>query len=502
MAENLDFKKREIVGEKADVKMSPAMRKELADSGLDKMVSDNKKDECVEAAYGLISRNESFRAIFEKAIKHYRIGGKLDSPKFYSSLKSILGNGNGFFALSDQAKLELRFYFPKFKFLEDVDMGNGPKQFESLFLENRARVHNNLAGILYWHICRHDHAGQWFPHWNNQDKNRLAVLIFRLGTRESVDLFAGHNGAVSYDDLKQRLGINNKGQKVPKKVLQGPSKTPQFMMTARDEKRFASYAEQYSAKNHDHNILNRTYEGRLKDHEFFLEDLFGSGKSHFPGRMEVVRKMAFPTAIYKPLFIDIGPGIANKDLNIAGGRGKPAVTLQEMAGRFKQMPCFILDLPDEVSIFTGKTPESVAGYKISAKDREDLLAKQNVHIISGDGYKSLKLQMEDKSNNPFPNRERPKITSKSTVVVRIANSIDIYGNWEKQTKPTLLRMAVDFRDNPLVLFFNREILVKEAGSVKLQLVGRVSDNGFNHQKRPRTKDRSKAYKLWKLGWKK
>nr|MBP7898998.1 peptidoglycan-binding protein [Candidatus Gracilibacteria bacterium] len=255
-------------------------------------------------------------------------------------------------------------------------------------------------------------------------------------------------------------------------------------LTREEERRLARHSI-YQNIGHSHNVQNRTFRGRLQDHEMLLDTIFSG--AHGGESAKILKDILLNPQTDGMFFIDIGPGIANKDLDVRGGRGKPAVSLQEFAGKFKGVQCFALDMPSEMDIFTGKTPEAVAGYTIASEDRNELLAKRNMHLIRGNGLTSLKDQLVSPRTNPYPERPRPTPTKNSTIIVRAANSIDLYGNWEKEILPALTKMAEDFKDNPVVLLFNREILVKPAHSATWKLVGQVSGMGFRHNDRALTR---------------
>ncbi|MFA7278220.1 MAG: peptidoglycan-binding protein [Candidatus Gracilibacteria bacterium] len=255
-------------------------------------------------------------------------------------------------------------------------------------------------------------------------------------------------------------------------------------LTREEERRLARHSI-YQNIGHSHNVQNRTFRGRLQDHEMLLDSIFSGANGGESAK--ILKDILLNPQTDGMFFIDIGPGIANKDLDVRGGRGKPAVSLQEFAGKFKGVQCFALDMPSEMDIFTGKTPEAVAGYTIASEDRNELLAKRNMHLIRGNGLTSLKDQLVSPRTNPYPERPRPTPTKNSTIIVRAANSIDLYGNWEKEILPALTKMAEDFKDNPVVLLFNREILVKPAHSATWKLVGQVSGMGFRHNDRALTR---------------
>lgn len=263
-------------------------------------------------------------------------------------------------------------------------------------------------------------------------------------------------------------GLVFSGEQTP----QGP--TSYFSKS--DELRLAYYPREFNRKFggevplHDPNQLNRTWAGRLSDHEVFLREL--------PNDLD--QELHFHDPKQTVIFFDIGPGIANQDLKIGDGKGKPAITSQEMAKQFPRMQVVVLDLASEVDHFTGKKYHK--GYpRIKKQKKRELLNLPNIHILRGDGLAPLLQQWENPRSNPYPDRRRVDIQgSKTTVIVRAANSIDLYCDWEKETKPALKRIAEDFKEQAVLLFFNREIVLKSANSVHWRVIGRISASGFDH----------------------
>lgn len=285
---------------------------------------------------------------------------------------------------------------------------------------------------------------------------------------------------------------------VPIAVVTAPEalEPPKLNFTPEEERRLKSYHE-YNAKYFSDNNFNRTYPNRLQDHEFFIQSVMYPESPNQEVRkvyknydealptIQSLHDELFPSPEYQPFFIDIGPGIANKDTMVMGGKGKPAITSQEMADRFPDMPVVALDLPDQVEIFMGRTQgidNKKRKYTIDKKDREEMLRRKNIHVLSGDGLKSLRTQWQDQSTNPLPERQRPQISSNHVLFIRAANSTDIYCSWE-DNKKAIERMGKDFPGNAIVFFFNKEIIYKKRNSSEWNIIGQVSDWGFNHKGR-------------------
>jgi len=272
-----------------------------------------------------------------------------------------------------------------------------------------------------------------------------------------------------------------------------------------EEKILSGYSSKFEMHS-DQNVRNRTWEHRLVDHELFIESLlspetselqvstaFNRSGVNFATQRPALRalKAKFVPKGGKVVFFDIGPGIANVDASIGRSLGKPAITSQEIADRFSNIDVMALDMPSEVDVFMGKTRVvSAAGrFAVPTIERDIALSKPNLHIVSGDGLESLKAQFEDSSTNPVKTKSRPLIGSNTPIVIRAANSIDIYANWNSPNghspslRDAIVNMAKDFKTNPVILLYNKEIIFKEAGSEKWKIVGSVSKKGFSHDYR-------------------
>jgi hypothetical protein len=162
------------------------------------------------------------------------------------------------------------------------------------------------------------------------------------------------------------------------------------------------------------------------------------------------------------VFIDIGPAIAN-DKN-------PGVTAVTLAEDFPSMQVIGLDLPEQVEIFLTKiNPDKV----------ENVKSYKNFFILAGDGTLPLREQIQN-GNWAWKDRKKPVIDKQAPVVIRMANSIDIYFPWSINRK-VLNDISIDFESNPVLIFFNRSILYKASGSNKFKMIGYVSVRGFWHQ---------------------
>ena len=106
-------------------------------------------------------------------------------------------------------------------------------------------------------------------------------------------------------------------------------------LTVAQEKVLSEYVSQFRIEEQDPNIINRTFENRLEDHEVLLtciinpnDSLSGFSSltkkdreyvSSIKNKLAAYKQELFPQGVAQVFFIDIGPGIANKDLRILGG---------------------------------------------------------------------------------------------------------------------------------------------------------------------------------------
>lgn len=300
-------------------------------------------------------------------------------------------------------------------------------------------------------------------------------------------------------------------------VINKTSGVTSLGLSSIEEARMASYSESGQQLSKDQNIANRTWDHRLLDHELLIEALLNpetenpqvlnafdrSGGDldsirpalralhrHFIGeKKRSIREILngdFLRRAKSIIFFDLGPGIANIDLNKKGDNGKPAITSQEIAERFPQIEVVALDLSSEVDVFTGKKKgSSLDGeFEIPPVERAIAISRPNFHVLAGNALLPLKSQVEDKSNNPYPKKNRPGVEPGAPVIIRAANSIDIYCSWrasngdKPSVKKALEKMAIDFENNPVILLFNREILFKKKGSKEWSIIGQVAQKGF------------------------
>lgn len=223
----------------------------------------------------------------------------------------------------------------------------------------------------------------------------------------------------------------------------------------------SSYCGAFSYTSHARWIQARTYEGRLDDTNVLLKDLLDSRKTD-SAALNQLRSKFLPAPDPSGrgvVFIDIGPAIANLT--------NPGVTAVSLARDFPAMQVIALDLPEQVEIFN----TTVSPYL-----RSRVLLFPNLHVFAGNGIHPLAAQFENASSWV----KRQKIDPRGQpIVIRAANSIDIYESWETN-KNALDRIAADFADSPIIYLFNRSILFKPAGARRFFITGILSMAGFDH----------------------
>ena len=84
------------------------------------------------------------------------------------------------------------------------------------------------------------------------------------------------------------------------------------------------------------------------------------------------------------------------------------------------MEVVAFDLPNEV--------ERYIKY-VYYNSKKTLLANKNIQIFSGNGILPLKKQFQNKKNWIIKDRKIPLIDKKKPIILRAANSIDIYITW-------------------------------------------------------------------------
>ncbi len=226
-----------------------------------------------------------------------------------------------------------------------------------------------------------------------------------------------------------------------------------------------SYTGRYIFTGQDEEIRARTYQDRLEDTNEFLRDLLSSDFFGSPALGYLKESLFPPGKSYAKgenvVFIDIGPALNNLEA--------PGITSQSVAYHFPKMSVILWELPTEVELFQKKVPND---------KKEALYSFDNIRILAADGVGNFLESYLDANRWFFRNRNIPKLENK-TIILRAANSIDIYETYAK-IQPHLKDVGSALKTNPVLYFFNRSILFKPAGKTKFTLIGYQSVRGFHH----------------------
>jgi hypothetical protein len=235
--------------------------------------------------------------------------------------------------------------------------------------------------------------------------------------------------------------------------------------TSYEESVIKSYTGRYIFTGQDEEIRARTYQDRLEDTNEFLRDLIQADFFGTPALAFLKNALFPPKQSYVKgeniVFIDIGPALNNLEA--------PGITSQSVAYHFPKMSVVLWELPTEVELFLKKVPN---------EKKESLYSFGNIRIISADGVANFLESYADTNRWLFRNRNIPKLNEK-TIIIRAANSIDIYETYTK-IQPHFKDIAKSLKENPVLYFFNRSILLKPKGAEKFTLIGYQSVRGFHH----------------------
>lgn len=232
-----------------------------------------------------------------------------------------------------------------------------------------------------------------------------------------------------------------------------------------EEKTIRSYTGRYLFQTQDEEIRARTYENRLEDTNLFLDDLLNPS-AYLSKPMLILRKSLFGDLKLHErgnqiVFLDIGPALNHPEY--------PGVTSQAVAKHFPKMEVVLWELPGEVDLFLKK---------VKTELKEKLYGFSNIRILSADGVGDFQTEYKDPNHWILRNRPIPNLKHK-TIVIRAANSIDIYEPYTK-IQPHFQNLGKELKDNPVLYFFNRSILLKPKGKEKFILIGNQSIRGFHH----------------------
>lgn len=232
-----------------------------------------------------------------------------------------------------------------------------------------------------------------------------------------------------------------------------------------EEKTIRSYTGRYLFQTQDEEIRARTYENRLEDTNLILDDLLNPS-AYLSKSMIVLRKSLFGDLRLheqgnQVVFLDIGPALNHPEY--------PGITSQAVAKHFPKMEVVLWELPGEVDLFLKKVKPEL---------KEKLYGFNNIRILSADGVGDFQTEYNDPNHWILRNRPIPSLKQK-TIVIRAANSIDIYEPYTK-IQPHFENLGKELKDNPVLYFFNRSILLKPKGKEKFILIGNQSIRGFHH----------------------
>ncbi|TGM35029.1 tetratricopeptide repeat protein [Leptospira biflexa] len=232
-----------------------------------------------------------------------------------------------------------------------------------------------------------------------------------------------------------------------------------------EEKTIRSYTGRYLFQTQDEEIRARTYENRLEDTNLFLDDLLNPN-AYLSKSMMILRKSLFgDLKVFERgnqvVFLDIGPALNHPEY--------PGVTSQAVAKHFPKMEVVLWELPGEVDLFLKKVKPEL---------KEKLYGFSNIRILSADGVGDFQTEYNDPNHWILRNRPIPNLKHK-TIIIRAANSIDIYEPYTK-ISPHFMNLGKELKENPVLYFFNRSILLKPKGKEKFILIGNQSIRGFHH----------------------
>ena len=108
------------------------------------------------------------------------------------------------------------------------------------------------------------------------------------------------------------------------------------------------------------------------------------------------------------------------------------------------------------------------------------MALPNLTVVAGDARESLRSIL--RRNDAVGGRPVPQINAQTSIVIRVANSADIYCSADENER-FLSQWLEDFGESDVLLLYNQAIFTKRSGSWSWTLTGKVSSRGFNHRTR-------------------
>lgn len=318
-------------------------------------------------------------------------------------------------------------------------------QLRMLGLENASIYPATLANLARLRALRGD----------RYNANRLALQARRALRHDYKRRWTLTRSILAIEDMRA-AGL---------RLLQHTPAGSDIFYTRDEEDQVRGWTGAFRIERHHQGIVSRTYAGRLDDTNVLLFDLFNDRQRSSPGLNRLRDMLVGGSASLDGrglVFVDIGPAIAN--LN------HPAITTQSIARDFPAMRVIAFDLPAQVDFFFRH---------VSRANQERVRAFANLHVVAGDGFLPLYAQLQSDAAWRLTDREPARPRPGQPVVLRAANSIDIYGRWD-QVAPVLRNIAADFKDSPLLFFFNQSLLMKPRGETRFRVVGFLSVRGFHH----------------------
>ena len=248
-----------------------------------------------------------------------------------------------------------------------------------------------------------------------------------------------------------------------------------------EDKLIRSYTGKYRIDGQTQEIRSRTYLDRLEDHDIFMKNLLtqdGSNQEDMHQLKQILHISKDYASGKNVLFVDIGPALGNIS--------QPAITSMSIIAKFPELDMVLIDLPSDVDFFMKQT---------DALARAKLLENQNIHIIQGDGTNTLKSWYSENSKSSWVLKDRiPPQTRNKLIIIRAANSIDIYESSSK-VLPFLESLFLDYHQNDVIVLFNKSIFVKPKSWNKLQLFGSFASRGYYHNSQSLDRQGEPAYQL-------
>lgn len=319
------------------------------------------------------------------------------------------------------------------------------QQLRMLGLENASVYPATLANLARLRSLRGD----------RYNANRLALQARRALRHDYKRRWTLTRSMLVIDDMRA-AGL---------RLLQHTPAESEIFFTRDEEDQVRGWTGAFRIERHHQGIVSRTYAGRLDDTNVLLFDLLNDRQRSSPGLNRLRDMLVGGSASLDGrglVFVDIGPAIANLS--------HPAITTQSIARDFPAMRVIAFDLPAQMDFFFRH---------VSRANQERVRAFPNLHLVAGDGFLPLFAQLQSDQAWRLTDREPARPRPGQPIVLRAANSIDIYGRWD-QIAPVLRSIVADYKDSPLLFFFNQSLLMKPRGETRFRVVGFLSVRGFHH----------------------